>query len=58
MPEIDESQIKIALSAVEDARPKYSIRQADLSERSQILTNQRAVENLLTSFKQILFCRL
>ncbi len=52
MPEINESQIKIALSAARDAHRKYSkVRLADLYERSQILkTNQRAVENLFASY--------
>jgi hypothetical protein len=57
MPEFNESQIKMALtaakdlSAAKDARRGYStLRQADPSERSQILTNRRTLENLLASY--------
>jgi hypothetical protein len=56
MSNIDVSQIKFALveaknaSAAKDKHRDSLIRQANLSKRSQILTNQRAVEQLFTSF--------
>ena len=55
-PQINEAQIKAALTAardlstIKDARRQYWIpRQADLSERSEILANRRTVKNLLSS---------
>jgi hypothetical protein len=57
MPEINEAQVKLALAAAKnmfaatDARRKFSIRQSDLYEGSQILrTNRRAVGDHFTSF--------
>jgi len=57
MSKINESQIKMALSAAKDVsaakdeRRKYAnLRQADLLESSQIRTNQRALENLVASY--------
>jgi hypothetical protein len=57
MPQFNEAQIKMALtaakdlSAAKDARRQYAtLRQADVSERSETRTNQRTLENLLGSF--------
>jgi hypothetical protein len=56
MPEYDESQIKMALTAASDLaaardarRPYSTLRQADVSERSEVVANRRRVENLLAS---------
>jgi hypothetical protein len=57
MPEYNEDQIKMALTAAKDlaaakeARSQDSpLGQAQISERSEILTNRRRVENMLASF--------
>src|SRR5215211_769898 len=56
MPEYDESQIKMALTAAKDLsvardarRPYSTLPQADIRERSEIVANRRRVENLLAS---------
>ena len=56
MPEYNEDQIKMALTAAKDlaaARNErlqdFTPRQADVSERSEIQANRRATENLLAS---------
>jgi hypothetical protein len=56
MPEYDESQIKMALTAAKDLsaardarRPYPTLPQADIRERSEIVANRRRVENLLAS---------
>ena len=52
MPKIDVSQFKQSLSAVKEGRRKYSktLREADLSERSQRLKNRQAVGQVLEPF--------
>ena len=57
MPEYDESQIKMALtaakdlSAARDARRQFAtLHHADIRERSEIVANRRRVENLLAAF--------
>jgi len=56
MPEYNEDQIKMALTAAKDLaatrdarRQDFTPRQADVSERSEIRANRRATENLLAS---------
>ena len=56
MPEYNESQIKMALTAAKDLsvardarRPYSTLPQADIREHSEIVANRRRVENLLAS---------
>jgi hypothetical protein len=47
MPKFDESQMKVALSAIRDARRKYSDRpEVDPSESARIQANRHAIEKL------------
>ena len=56
MPEYDEDQIKMALTAARDLaaardarRPYPALDQAEVSDRSEIRANRRAAETLLAS---------